>query len=975
MLEERDITEKNIDESENKESYASENRKLAKFDKELNQYKPFYNILKNVSINSLGLSQPTREWLIINELEQLGDILLKETNFLKQTLFFEREFLFELVDYLSLDAIKNLVDTYKPIDDSETNGTPNNEKVMIKTAFQIDGNIVKIHIDINGIEIESILKAIMESYSFLLKAFKHKQKATYIFGKTNLDDVVFDSEKLIAILEAENSVVVPEFIFCENDHNEGSFIFEDIDEIAADELYSSIRKKLIQIEDLAQSKLILTNIHKTLSSNSSIFLSARIDKLFCINKLNKDQWLVNRNLKTLKDIAELASWDLNGNQAENFYLKLKSLLLKISTPIEALNNIYSCLSPREAAIIKKCAEIKSYAEIGKIYNITRERVRQIERDGIQKQKFINDLEIFMNTLWIFSESDYYFLFEHVATWEICKNNITYFSSLYNLPINVLMIDSAEIFAFIRNKDNKIEWVDLISSALNEMPDIIFKNELDFWICKIKKKIFESGYNISDSIIEKLFVHQFIQAGTVYSKKRLTRRERYEIVLRKHFIDGIGVYDFNEIAKFRQCYKDIFNEDNLSDNDRALVARITSICMLSGRGKYILKIEQTISDQLLSDIYSFIIECPYGMIMTNTIMKRFNDELIKEGVDNKYYLQGLLRQKFSSEFGFKRDYIMKDNATGKFYELINEYVRKFPNGINYIDLQKEFDGVPDSVLLYALFEDHIISMFNKNYIHRDHIIFSEQEEFLENLKQMVQVESIVSDNQMYAMAKKKFNNFLANNHISTAFYLFSIIQAFFKDEFKFSRPHIIDSTLDINKGIDLIKEHFYERSQISISEIKCYAHEKDISIYSIIDFANSLEDYLWADKEILIHSRNLNIDDVVLEALERVIIEAMGDLDYAEISKLNIINRLPYIGQKWTSWLIYAIIYRYSANYVVITSSSKYSEAFPVVLRNDTNVDFVRERLEEENIMTSNHQIDDLSDIDKLVEGLVTDSDI
>ena len=114
---------------------------------------------------------------------------------------------------------------------------------------------------------------------------------------------------------------------------------------------------------------------------------------------------------------------------------------------------------------------------------------------------------------------------------------------------------------------------------------------------------------------------------------------------------------------------------MPESDRALTSRISNICVLCGRGIYKPKQEKYISPGLANKIFEYITNSENSIFLLNTIFSVFEKELVSEGVDNKYYLQGILRELFNDRFIFRRDYLSKDGAETSIYKEIGRLIAK------------------------------------------------------------------------------------------------------------------------------------------------------------------------------------------------------------------------------------------------------------------------------------------------------------
>jgi Fe-S cluster biosynthesis and repair protein YggX len=481
-----------------------------------------------------------------------------------------------------------------------------------------------------------------------------------------------------------------------------------------------------------------------------------------------------------------------------------------------------------------------------------------------------------------------------------------------------------------------------------------------------------GYNVPDNIIKKIAFRNYIKSGTNLVKKSLSMGDRYEIVLEKIFPEGIRVYNGEDMRLFRKGYSDLFNDNRISKNDHAIAARVIDRCILIDRGTYILNKRIEFPEELSKRIFDYIMKYPFDMVMTNAIMNRFNEELTAIEVNNKYCLVSVLKQHFSDNFCFRRDYVIKGEYTGNIYGNITSYVESHHDGVSIYDINVGFEGIPDAVIYFALSEDDsIIPMYNKMYIHKSNISFPEQLQVLAFLQKTINHEHIISDERVYVTIKKNFPNFIANNNINTSWFLFSILRSFFSYEFKFSRPHIIDSTFDSANGREALRESFWGKKYVDIADIKNYAKEKQIQIYDWSKLLDSYNDkYFIYDKERLIRIDESGYKPEDFVCIEKIILEALGALEYCEISKLNMLNSLPKLKVELTDWIIYSIINKYGTKISAITSTPQFLNSVPIVFRNSIGIETIRDYYASSDTADQTVKIDDLTDVDSLVEGLI-----
>jgi hypothetical protein len=85
-----------------------------------------------------------------------------------------------------------------------------------------------------------------------------------------------------------------------------------------------------------------------------------------------------------------------------------------------------------------------------------------------------------------------------------------------------------------------------------------------------------------------------------------------------------------------------------------------------------------------------------------IFERFKDELLaKTNINNRYFLQGVLKYKFSSDFYYTRDTISKDkNSTQNTRDMIEEFIKEKERIVTKEEIKEKFKGVTEIVINLA-----------------------------------------------------------------------------------------------------------------------------------------------------------------------------------------------------------------------------------------------------------------------------------
>ena len=129
--------------------------------------------------------------------------------------------------------------------------------------------------------------------------------------------------------------------------------------------------------------------------------------------------------------------------------------------------------------------------------------------------------------------------------------------------------------------------------------------------------------------------------------------------------------------------------------------------------------------LVKRIRSYIDNSDYSIFMTNTIFDAFEADLLAAGVDNKYYLQGILHELFEDQYTFTRDYISKDPGITSVYSSIVNFIKKSHHPVSKQAIQDEFPGVGEISINIATTDSEIINYFGE-YLHASYLKVSEAE---------------------------------------------------------------------------------------------------------------------------------------------------------------------------------------------------------------------------------------------------------
>ena len=425
------------------------------------------------------------------------------------------------------------------------------------------------------------------------------------------------------------------------------------------------------------------------------------------------------------------------------------------------------------------------------------------------------------------------------------------------------------------------------------------------------------------------------------------------------------YDPDALQEFRRIVIDEFGDVGMPENDRALTARISSICILCDRGMYMPKRAKYISNGLAGRILQYIDESDQKIFLMNTLYSVFERELNEEGVFNKYYLQGILREFCSDKYYFRRDYISKDAEATSLYASVVNFIKKSKYPVQKQQIKNTFPGITEIVINLSVSDPEVLNYFGA-YLHSSRLVISSKEQW--DLRHIL-IE-IVSDHkahhgtEVYEMIQRQMPTVFSQNSAMYSFSAFSILEYLFRDTFQFSRPYIAELGVEIGRPGERLHDLIYSGDEFAISDIKEFCKEHRFQIQSLLDYGNACNDrFFWRDKYTIVSIESTGITESISQTVDEIIAAEVSCTQ--PISQITCWHRLPRIVVPWTEWLIYSAINKWGRRLTVATSSNQLRMAVPLIApQGEMAADAFKE------MPAESTQIDDLDNIDDLIADFI-----
>lgn len=711
-----------------------------------------------------------------------------------------------------------------------------------------------------------------------------------------------------------------------------------------------IEDKKLEAEKMAFTNVILRYMSFVHENN----LNARLQYLFPYNVY---QIFGKYNMHKVEDIKQITKEiscelfefkDVVIKTIKNLQINLPNHLNeKFTQLIQMVNKDYipNRLWQNYVSVMERRADGKTLEQSGEHLGVTRERVRQLDKKYIEHfNMFYNGNGNLNNLIRAYVENPLFISDEDIK--KIFPFNVKIFKYLLkSIEVdNLLFIEELDKFYFVDDYD----WYKELVVFSESMPSQFNQSETQKFITNAIEMLNKNNIKLPDDDCRKIILQDYKLIGNVLSKTRLSLGERFRTIMINHFPHPVNIYDMNFLASFRKIYDDMYHDDKIK-SDHAIQSIIVRIGMIVGRGTYILNDKMFMSSALADKIYNYIINSGKPIFLTNTIFLIFEEELIPEGISNKYFMQGALKQRCDGKLYFRRDYISTSESVTNIYGVIYNYVKEAKRLVTLEELQEEFKGSPWNVILMALDQDGILN-YRTKYISVDTLNITESD--LDYLQEMVS--RLVSDsrihhtNDLLAYIRMTNPKLLEKLYIQDQFALFSILDYFFNEKFELKRPFIAQKGIVIENQNERIKEFVRSQDVLTIDELTEFVSMNKLHLYSISEFIDSLDDYVFKNENEIISIDKTNINKYSTEMVERLILKELGNNEFIFADKLQLVHLYPK-GIDWTPWLIYSAINKFGKELKAIPSSTKFKfknfvYARPLIIRKDVKANNINEYL-------------------------------
>jgi len=331
------------------------------------------------------------------------------------------------------------------------------------------------------------------------------------------------------------------------------------------------------------------------------------------------------------------------------------------------------LDDRQQYVLRELAAGRTLESVGKDYNITRERTRQIQIKAswrVHGNAAINQLcykifaisdgspVIYIQDLQKVIPEEYWLLFE-----DSLKRHIFDETKKWHYSDEF----EAVIFDFL----GEIQLCD-VDTIVAGFPDEIENGVMDEYLIAASEQ-----HHCRIDLLVNSVSRQYMSYGEFYSRKKYTFIDMCAYVLRTRFPEGYHISDEEDYCRFAQAIKDVFNYMNRDISANYIQSRIGEYGYLCAPGTYkhigALRVPEGFCDFISGFLEKEFYENRRTVLSYNEVYEKLKENFEETEINNQYVLHSAITQ-LGLPYKSSRSYIsVSDDAS--FDEDFISYIRE------------------------------------------------------------------------------------------------------------------------------------------------------------------------------------------------------------------------------------------------------------------------------------------------------------
>lgn len=640
--------------------------------------------------------------------------------------------------------------------------------------------------------------------------------------------------------------------------------------------------------------------------------------------------LKNSGIQSFGDLQSLSNRQIKSVLGQQNLERIQILypLLEKDTETLITTVLDETRDSREFKFVKRRANGETLQEIADSSNpdgisLTRERVRQIESRYIKKMAplvknlidkkqggdpFVNVQDIIS----IFNDDDYNQIIIYIAR---SLEEYEYLDFTGMLVAN--------------NSSNSIE-----QTLLQSVEELV-GDGIDLSECReaIDEMLIENRFDYLDykSVVNLLHKYDYHFAGSFVVRRKNDYATVAMHIIRKYFPDGIkfsqsSVEESEDLIKLRSIALEQYGVVVPSDAHVVSAALVRRNLVLRDRGKYIPQESVCIDEPLFEDIINYITKAESKHIFYRELYAAFESALnVRCGIDNAYYLHGVLSMRFPDTYDYRKDYLIKKNDSKAKELSISDRIYSFicttGRPVSKKELVQKFLGLSDIMLAMPFMNDKRLLQWDYNWYSCMGILEVTDTDRLIIRKCIMDLFEVnnccISDVLLYETLGRDYPIFLKKNKIESRMNLFFLATKLFSDEFDFRRPTICEKGLISDISIKNVAYYLMGNPDSFIYDDYMKIGKKmrwtTMTISSAL--ADMESDYVRISRDEYLRKSLFNISFETLMLVKEKVHRAITD-DFAMLTDFGF-QQFPKCDYQWNEFLLETVVKHYFDEYRIV----------------------------------------------------------
>jgi hypothetical protein len=598
---------------------------------------------------------------------------------------------------------------------------------------------------------------------------------------------------------------------------------------------------------------------------------------------------------------------------------------------EKVKALVSVLSPDELRIIKERngyfgGQEKTLEEIGSEFGVTRERIRQMESRAIKKIKsgYHSAKNVLVSVYNLLSQTNKNYVEQRALRDFVKDDEITWFI------LFIFQYCSDTVFF-----DSKLGII--YNSAVCSEGDIV-DGVIDVFGKCIRKGDYAALSEYEQRIVER---HYHLFRDSVYILNGESGRLLSDAVVKDSFPDGFQTGSDEDYEKFCTAFRNAYGQEVEIPSKRAVYSNVTRSLDFCQTGRGIYKRRDycsSIDQELLDQIINYII-ANQPTVFYASIFEHFKEKLVFSGIDNYFYLKGLIDPSLPKDFKTKRNYITLRSATTS-YEALVIYAKTFNGTFTLDDLRDKFEGVKDYTfynMLYNESENGLIFLSYTSFVYIDKVVITKDtiDEFKKYITGMFAAldTKVVGARKLFGRLSLTNSDLLKRLKIcDDQFSFFSLAKYLFKDSFYFRRPLI---AIEQEACSGVYEKYVEKLDTFNIDTIRSFSSKMGLrGLYSYSDFMDEMSDsFVQINIDTMIKKERLGLSEKTLGEIDEMLNLIFTKYDSIDTKSFSGYQMFPDVKYHWNKYLLSGILKSYfGGKYEVDNTDSVYDKTDFIIRR-------------------------------------------